>query len=129
MLITYLFSKDKPPTYQAQSLLIVGPGIDSPSPDLNTLRAGSQLMLTYAEMPTTEPFLRGIINKLGLNIDVETLSEMIEIKANTETQVVSVIVTSENPDLAVAIANQTADDLVQLSPSGSNNQSQDFSNR
>jgi polysaccharide biosynthesis transport protein len=121
MLITYLFSKDKPLTYQAQSLLIVGPGIDSPNPDLNTLRAGSQLMLTYAEMPTTEPFLRGIINKLGLNIDVEPLSEMIEIKANTETQVVSVIVTSENPDLAVAIANQTADDLVQLSPSGSNN--------
>jgi Mrp family chromosome partitioning ATPase len=45
---------------------------------------------------------------------------MIEIKTNTETQIVSVIVTNENPDLAMAIANQTADDLVQLSPSGSN---------
>lgn len=121
MLVTYWFSKDKPPTYQARSLLIVGPGIDSPNPDLNTLKAGSQLMLTYAEMPTTEPFLKAIIDTLGLNMDINALRDMIAIKANPETQVVSVIVTNEDPNLAVAIANQTADNLVELSPSGATN--------
>lgn len=116
--ITYLAGSQQPPLYETAVRLVVGPGIDSPSPDLNDLRAGGQLMQTYAELPRTEPFLQAVIDQTGINIDAQELADMIEVRANAETQIMTIDVRSLNGVEAITLANAIADQLVRVSPSG-----------
>lgn len=115
---TYLILKDQPTIYEAQTRLIIGPGIDTPDPDVNALRAGGQLMQTYAEISMTSPFLQSIITELELDTTPLAIRENIEISTNQETQILSFNVSHSNPERAIAIANRAADKLVELSPSG-----------
>src|SRR5690606_22542992 len=85
-IITYIASVRQPAVYRASVRLIVGPGIDSPSPDLNDLRAGAQLMQTYAELPQTGPFLQAVIDELNLSVEPGTLADSMNITTNSETQ-------------------------------------------
>lgn len=117
-LTTYLLVKDQPIIYEAKVRLIIGPGIDTPDPDLNALRAGGQLMQTYAELSMTGPFLQSIIDTLNLSMTPLMLSEIMEVTTNQETQILSIAVRHQNPERALAIANLAADTLVQMSPSG-----------
>lgn len=113
----YWITKDESSLYTAQSHLLVGPGIDSPNPDLNTLRAGGQLMQTYAELPTTAPFLQTVIDELDIDMTPEELLEIIQIQSSEVTQILRVEVTHGNPELAIAVANAVAENLVRVSPS------------
>jgi succinoglycan biosynthesis transport protein ExoP len=115
----YFLLKDAPPSYEAKARLLVGPGIDSPDPDMNALRAGGQLMQTYAELADTGPFLQTIIEELNLNTTPELLSKRIEVKTNQETQILTISAQHNRPNQSIAIANATAEQLVRLSPSGS----------
>jgi capsular polysaccharide biosynthesis protein/Mrp family chromosome partitioning ATPase len=115
----YLVVKDKPPIYEAETRLLIGPGIDAPNPDLNALRAGGQLMQTYAELSSTGPFLQKIIDELSLEYTTDELGGMISAKTNQETQILRIIVQNEDPKRAIAIANLAAELLVRMSPSGS----------
>ncbi len=116
--VSYLIERRNPALYVTTTRLIVGPGIDSPSPDLNDLRAGGQLMQTYAELPKTTPFLSTVIDDLGLNLSPAELSKMITVRTNEDTQLLSVEVQAPEPQTATAIANSVANTLVRYSPSG-----------
>lgn len=115
---TYWLQKDEPPVFTARARLIVGPGIDSPNPDLSALRTGGQLMQTYAELAGTIPFLQAIVDDLDLDMRPEQLGNLIDIKMSPGTQIMSVWVEHADPSLAVSIANATAGALVAISPSG-----------
>lgn len=116
-LTTYWASSKQPTIYQATARLIVGPGIDSPNPDLNALRAGGQLMQTYSELPKTGPFLQRIIDELNLNMPPIELAAMVQTRSNRETQILSIDVQSRVPEQAATIANAVATALVDVSPS------------
>jgi capsular exopolysaccharide synthesis family protein len=116
--ISFLMERRNPALYVTTTRLIVGPGIDSPSPNLNDLRAGSQLMQTYAELPKTTPFLRSVIDDLGLDLTPQDLGKMITVRTNEDTQLLSVEVQAPQPQTATAIANSVANTLVRYSPSG-----------
>jgi capsular exopolysaccharide synthesis family protein len=120
-LLTFWISRQQPLSHAASARLLVGPGIRSPNPDLNALRAGAQLMQTYAELPTTGPFLQTIINTLSLDMSIEELREIITLTANQETQILRVGARSNDPGQAVAITNAIAEALVGISPTGSEN--------
>jgi len=113
----YLFSKDQPSVYEANASLLVGPGIDAPNPDVSALKAGGQLMQTYAEISLTGPFLQSIIDDLGLSMSKNDLKGLIDIKTNQETQILSITVQDRDPERAAEIANAAANMLVRLSPS------------
>lgn len=119
-LTTFLVFNGRPRVFEAKTRLLVGPTIDSPSPDLNSLRIGSQLMQTYADLITTRPFLESINGKLDQKLNLETLAGMIETRQNTETRVLTIIVRSQDPREAVAIAGAAADSLIEFSPSQDN---------
>lgn len=116
--VAYVVVKDQPPTYEAQSRLIVGPGIDSINPDLNALRTGSQLMGTYAELATTRPVLESVSTELQSNLNSDALKKMITVKTNQDTQILSVQVRSGDPVQVVTVANAVAKKIVNLSPGG-----------
>lgn len=115
---TYWFSLQQTPVYETRVRLIVGPGIENLSPDLNALRAGGQLMQTYAELATTRPVLQAIAEDLGIDLNASGLDRRITVRTNQETQILSIIVQHEDPQLAAAIANSAAEMLVRMSPSG-----------
>ena len=119
-LVTFFVYNRQPLLFEAKTRLLVGPTVDSPSPDLNSLRIGGQLMQTYADLVTTRPFLESINNKLDQKINLEALSGMIETRQNTEARILTIYVHHQDPRQAVAIANAAAQSLIEISPAQDN---------
>lgn len=119
-LTTFFKVSSQPIVYRATTDLLVGPSLDSPSPDLNALRIGGQLGLTYAEVLTTRSFLETVNNKLDQKLDLNVLRDAITTRQSTETRVLTIIVFFRDPKQAVAIANAAAQALLEMSPSKDN---------
>lgn len=113
-LVTYFQLSSQPVTYRATTDILVGPSLDSPSPDLNALRIGGQLVQTYAEVVDTRSFQEAVNNKLVQKVDLSELS--ISTRMSTETRVLTIIVFDEDPRQAAAIANAAAQTLIEMSP-------------
>jgi capsular polysaccharide biosynthesis protein len=122
-LTTYFAIASRPTVYEAKTRLLAGPGMDSPSPDLNALRIGGQLIQTYAEMVSSRPFLESVNSKLDNKVNLEELAATIETRQNTETRILTIFVRHSNPEQAVAIANAIAASLMEVSPSIDNSTS------
>jgi capsular exopolysaccharide synthesis family protein len=118
---TYFMISNEPISYKATTQLLVGASLDSPSPDLESLRIGGQLISTYAELVQTRPFLESVNNKLEQKEDLGALSRALSVRQSTETRVLTVNVYHSDPKQAVAIANAAAEAFVDLSPSGKDN--------
>jgi Mrp family chromosome partitioning ATPase/capsular polysaccharide biosynthesis protein len=106
--------------YEAKTRLLVGPSLDSASPDLNSLKIGGQLIQTYADLVNTRPFLESVDNKLDRKVDLNSLGGMIDSIQNPDTRILTLIVHNSDPKQAVAIANAAAATLVEMSPSKDN---------
>ena len=119
-LITFFQLSSQPVSYKASTDLLVGPSLDSPSPDLNALKIGGQLIQTYAELVDTHPFLVSVNNKLDQPIDLGVLRDSLSTRQSTETRVLTIIVYHRDKNQAVAIANAAAQALIEISPSKDN---------
>jgi capsular polysaccharide biosynthesis protein/Mrp family chromosome partitioning ATPase len=119
-LTTFLVLNRQPTLYKATTQLLVGPTLDSPSPDLNSLKIGSQLIQTYAELVGTHAFLVAVNDQLNPKMDLNTLDAMITTRQNTETRILTINVRGEDPKQTVAIANAAAQALVEMSPAKDN---------
>jgi len=117
---TFQVLSRQPRLYEAQTRMLVGPTVDNPSPDLNSLRIGGQLMQTYADLVTTRPLLDTINSKLDQKLNLEVLTQMIETKQNVDTRILTIEVRGRNPQEAMAIANAAAQSLLEISPSADN---------
>lgn len=70
------------------------------------LQSGNYLIQDYKELIVSEPVLQQVIAELGLNINQETLKKKINIITPSDTRVLQIIVTDENPYKARNIANE-----------------------
>jgi len=116
-LITYFQLSSQPVTFRATTDLLVGPSLDSPSPDLNSLRIGGQLVQTYAEVVETRSFLESVNNKLDEKVDLNALRSAVSTRLSTDTRVLTIIIFHRDPNQAAAIANAAAQTLIEMSPS------------
>lgn len=116
-LITFFQLSSRPVSYRATTDLLVGPSLGSPSPDLNALRIGGQLVQTYAEVVDTRSFLTAVNDKLDQKVDLEELRAAFSTRMSTETRVLTIIIFHRDPEQAVAIANAAAQTLIEMSPS------------
>jgi len=119
-LTTFFQLSSRPVAYRASTDLLIGPSLDSPSPDLNALRIGGQLGQTYAEVLTTRSFLEAVNNKLDQKIDLNELRDAITTRQSVETRVLTIIVYYRDPKQAAAIANAAAQTLLEMSPAKDN---------
>lgn len=119
-LTTFFQLSNRPVAYKATADLLIGPSLDSPSPDLDALRIGGQLGQTYAELLNTGSFVEAVNNKLNQKIDLNELKDTISTRHSTETRVLTIIVYYHDPNQAVAIANAAAQTLLEMSPSKDN---------
>jgi capsular polysaccharide biosynthesis protein/Mrp family chromosome partitioning ATPase len=119
-LTTFFLIRSQPVSYEATTELLVGPSLNDPTPDLNSLRIGAQLMQTYAELVPTRSFLESVNGKLSQKEDTVQLEHAITTRQNTETRVLTITVTHTDPNQAAAIANAIAETLIEISPSKDN---------
>ena len=109
-LVGYVTASLIPPSFEARARLLVGPV----NTDINTVRAAESLALTYAELATGEPLLRGVIERLGLDIETSDLDEAVSVVANGTTRILSVQATYTDPETTAAIANALSEELIDL---------------
>ena len=112
------------PTYEAQTRLIVGPTLDSPSATFDTLRSASQLVVTYRELVKTGTPLDNTIADLSLPYTRAELGSHITVISSDVTRLLTIRVKDSNPERAAAIANTLANRLVERSGQSNTPESQ-----
>lgn len=115
--IAYVVRRNQPPVYEAEALISVGGYIASPNPNSNEIKTGFDLAQTYAVLVTTRPVLQGAIDAKGFPLTVEQLRSRVDAAVVTDTSLLSLRVSYEDPEMAADIANEIGNQLIQQSPS------------
>lgn len=110
----WLVASQIAPTYEAKTKLLVGP-INT---DLDTLRAGGQLVQTYSELVTSQPVLESTIQELDLPYSAGQLRADVRTTADDVTRFLTIRVQDGDAERAADIANSLASELIQLTSSG-----------
>ena len=76
------------------------------SPTYSDLQAGSQLTKDYAEMITSRYVLEKVIHDLELPYAYETLKSKVLVTTQTDTRIIQIIVTDEQPVMAEKLARK-----------------------
>src|SRR5579859_3327094 len=106
---TYFAIRPLPPVYVARATLLVGRGISDPNPSGNDLGLSQQLASAYAEIAGREPIQNATKAALGLG-------QLPAYVAQANDTFVDISVTSNEPRLAQAVANELANQLIVQSP-------------
>ncbi len=96
------------PKYTATSTMYMVSSSSGAAVDLTDLTVGQSLSSDYVELVKTRPIVEDVINELKLDYEYEDLVEMMDIAAVTDTRILKINVTSEDPKEAAAIANSLA---------------------
>ncbi len=110
----YLAASQIPPTYEARTELLVGPT----NADIDTLRASSLLVQTYAALTTSKPRLEAAIADLGLDMSANDLNQATRATANDVERTLTIRVQDHDPTIAAKLANQLAAQLIELGSQG-----------
>ena len=122
---SYYASKKAIPQYRSKTTLMVGRVTQNPDPNSAELYLGQQLASTYMQMVTREPVLRATVESFGWNIGWEQIAPKITAYVVPNTQLIEIYATDSDPNLAKNLADTVALQLIKLSPSGSNQVSQE----
>lgn len=96
----------KTPMYESSSMVYLRNA--SKNVSLQDLQLGSELTNDYEIIFKSRPNMEKVIQKLGLDYDVQTLSKMISITNLNDSRILKIKVVSDNPNLASDIANEVA---------------------
>lgn len=102
------------PIYQASTTLIVGKKAAESGQaaiqmlDNSVLQANQQLAKTYAAIAQSRTVEQNVINDLNLPMTVEELDGMISVNPVKTTEILAIMVTNADPELAATIANRMA---------------------
>lgn len=94
--------------YRSSVEILVGP-VNAP---LDTVRASSLLVQSYAEVSTSTGFLSDVLTRANLALTPEELRDQIVALANDNTRVLTVSFTGATPNEASIVANAIAAELV-----------------
>src|SRR5258708_26675900 len=111
---TYFATRPLAPVYVAGTPLLVGRGVSDPNPTGNELGVSQQLAVAYADIAGREPVQNA--TKAALK-----LAQLPTYVAQANGTFVDISVTSDNPLLAQAVANELANQLILQSPANPQN--------
>jgi capsular exopolysaccharide synthesis family protein len=111
---TYFATRPLPPVYVARATLLVGRGVSDPNPTGNDFSLSQQLASAYVGIATREPVQDAAKAALGLN-------QLPTYVAQANGAFVDISVTSSDPRLAQAVANELANQLILQSPANGQN--------
>jgi non-specific protein-tyrosine kinase len=115
--ISYYTVSRAPKTFMATTTLLVGLSLQNPNPNATDLFTSQQLAQTYILLAKTNPVLQGVIDAFGLAMTPEQLRWNVSATMIQGTQLIEIRVTSHDPVLAQAIANEVAHQMILQTPS------------
>jgi len=105
--VAYFVASAVPPTYSAESRVLVGP-INT---DSSTLGAAQELVQTYGSLVTSDRVIEYVIEELGLDVAPVVLRNTVTSRAESVTRILSITATADDPQTAADIANKVAEGL------------------
>jgi len=127
-LVAFGISRLSPQSYSAKATLYFSITYGASGSDLNqgATYAQSQ-MLSFAELARSAQVLDPVARTLDLDLSAATLATMIDASTPENTVVIDLTASSSDPELAVALANETASSLTdavrQVAPRDENSRS------
>jgi succinoglycan biosynthesis transport protein ExoP len=112
------------PVYQAHATLIIGRSVYEPNPSANDLYLGQQLAGFYADIGNRDNIRNATREALGLNA-----LPPYNVRTVPNSQMLVIDVTDTNPERAMAVANEIANQLINQTPtnqSGGQQSRQEF---
>lgn len=100
------------PLYQSEAKLYMVSASAGSMISISDLQLGSQLTSDYKQLMVSRPLLEDVIETLNLDMGYGTLKGMISVSNPTDTRILSVSVTSADPQLSCDIANELVDQAV-----------------
>jgi capsular polysaccharide biosynthesis protein len=122
--LAYGVSLAIPAVYEARTSVMVGGAIQSSHVTLDQIEASQQLTMTYADLVQRQPVLEGVVESLDLRTTWQELGTRVRaelIPGNTE--LIEISARAGSPEDATAIAGAVADQLIALSPTNTQDQS------
>jgi non-specific protein-tyrosine kinase len=115
--LAYINEISKVPSYTAVATISIGNYIESPNPDGYDIQVGRFLADTYVHLVTTYDVLSGAAVALNNGLSADSLSGKVRAAIIDSTSLLQISARSDDPVLAVDIANAVAEQLVVQSPS------------
>lgn len=101
------------PMYQSTSMIyITGSGGSAVSNMLSELQAGNALTADYQTLATSRPVVERIIDDLKLDTTYESLKGRISTENPTNTRILSITVTDEDPDMAKTMVDDLTNVMI-----------------
>ncbi|MEW5868434.1 MAG: hypothetical protein AB1894_04105 [Chloroflexota bacterium] len=113
---SYAASKAATPLYSTRTTLMIGRVYQSADPNTMQIYVSQQLAYTYIQLAQREPVLKGVIEKLGLNMDWRSLRGQVSATNVPQTQLLEISVVDSDPYRAKLLADAVAQQLILLSP-------------
>jgi len=104
------------PTYQSTASIYIVSASGGTVVDLTDLNIGSSLKNDYKELILSYPVLDRVSRKLDLNWSTGKMVQSIQISNPTDTRILKLTATAEEPELAMNIANTLAEIAVDYLP-------------
>jgi capsular polysaccharide biosynthesis protein len=96
------------PLYDATAKIYVLSASNGSVVNLTDLSIGSQLTSDYSQLLLARPLLEDVIDNLDLDVTTTQLTKMISISNVSDTRILEITVTSDNPAQAADVANELA---------------------
>jgi len=109
-----------PRIYQATTTVVVGQSLNAANPTYSDFSIAQQLAQTYVNMVTRQPILQGAAEALGLSY--VPWSENISAQMVAGTQLIAISVRDTSPELAQALADEIAQQLILQTPGAAGDQ-------
>ncbi|MCB0166148.1 MAG: polysaccharide biosynthesis tyrosine autokinase [Anaerolineae bacterium] len=120
----YVFASRQVPVFEAQATIMVGQSIQAAEPSSSDISMSQYLARTYAEIVTQPVFLERVAAGLGRPLEGGFSAILIN-----NTQLLRIRAEASSPEMAAATADEVANQLIQMSPTALQNQTQSDSQR
>ena len=107
--VAFVVMNSRAPLFEATTTLLIKPGQDTNTSEINILVAGERLALTYSQMLKGKPVLETIITDYGLEQTPESLARKISAVPIRDTQLILLTVADSSAEQAAVIANALAE--------------------
>lgn len=117
---SYFYSQQQPKVYAAKATLMVGSDVAKAlNPNEGALSLSRTLAQVYSELATRKIITQAVVERLGLDMDPNQLSAMINTSIIPSAQLLEIYVLDVHPQRAQVLANAVAEELIRQSPTGS----------
>gem|GEM_PF-2966272 len=115
-----MFGRSQTPVYQATATMLVGQIMQSTSLSREDVQMSVAFAQTYSDIAVRQPVLKGVVEKLELIESWQKLRKRVRVSPVEGTQLISIVVEYDSPEMARKIADEVANQLILLSPTKSN---------